>query len=63
VQLKDHGVPARPRVVLAIILFFYFTSTGFFSAYRLIQRSEWSQKSIIIHATSEGEDSPESGNN
>ncbi len=61
VQFKPRENLARPRVFMGTLLFLYFFISGFYSAYRLIQRSEWDQQTLTLHPVEELGDGPESG--
>ncbi len=56
VQVSERTTLARPHAILASLLFGYFLFSGFFSAYRLIQRSEWNRETLTVHGPESGLD-------
>jgi uncharacterized RDD family membrane protein YckC len=52
-QFAPRENPPKPYVVLGTICFVYCFFSGFYSAYRLIQSTEWDQQTLIFHPAGE----------
>ncbi len=48
--------PPKPHFLIGSLFFLYFLFSGFYSAYRLIQATEWDQNVLIFHPADEAQD-------
>jgi uncharacterized RDD family membrane protein YckC len=54
-QLAENSAQPKRNIPMAIFLCLYFALTSYLSIYQLVQRSEWSSQSLIVHAKNNSE--------